>query len=178
VRDVIRLTRINAWRRADHDFPSHDEAERMVPMHIRKFLLATSFLLGVAAISTTSAVAAPFGGVVPSSSLQAQASALITQVQAPRRARGAGRAGARAGAPRGGRRGGGPRGGRRGGGISPAGAAAIGIFGAIGTAIAIDAARRQAEQDDAVAYCMQRYRSYNPETGLYRGYDGRMYPCP
>jgi BA14K-like protein len=31
---------------------------------------------------------------------------------------------------------------------------------------------------DAVAYCMQRFRSYNPNTGTYMGYDGRPHPCP
>ena len=32
--------------------------------------------------------------------------------------------------------------------------------------------------DDAVAYCMQTYRSYNPATGTYLGYDGLQHPCP
>lgn len=31
---------------------------------------------------------------------------------------------------------------------------------------------------DAVGYCMQRYRSYRPETGTYVGYDGIERPCP
>jgi len=31
---------------------------------------------------------------------------------------------------------------------------------------------------DDVAYCMQRYRSYNPETGVYYGYDGQPRRCP
>ncbi|MFH3479923.1 BA14K family protein [Xanthobacter variabilis] len=31
---------------------------------------------------------------------------------------------------------------------------------------------------DAVAYCMQRYRSYNPRTGTFTGYDGLQHPCP
>ncbi|MEW6257852.1 MAG: BA14K family protein [Pseudomonadota bacterium] len=30
----------------------------------------------------------------------------------------------------------------------------------------------------AVAYCMRRFRSYNPATGTYLGYDGRRHPCP
>jgi hypothetical protein len=29
-----------------------------------------------------------------------------------------------------------------------------------------------------VEYCMQRFRSYNPNTGLYMGNDGRRHPCP
>jgi hypothetical protein len=31
---------------------------------------------------------------------------------------------------------------------------------------------------DAVGYCMQRFRSYNPNTGTYVGYDGMERPCP
>lgn len=31
---------------------------------------------------------------------------------------------------------------------------------------------------DPVAYCMQRFRSYNPQTGLFVGYDGQFHPCP
>ena len=30
----------------------------------------------------------------------------------------------------------------------------------------------------AVAYCMQRFRSYDPYTGTYLGYDGFRHPCP
>jgi hypothetical protein len=32
--------------------------------------------------------------------------------------------------------------------------------------------------DDAVAYCMQTYRSYDPRSGTYLGYDGMRHPCP
>lgn len=31
---------------------------------------------------------------------------------------------------------------------------------------------------DDVAYCMQRYRSYDPASGTYLNYDGNRYPCP
>jgi BA14K-like protein len=31
---------------------------------------------------------------------------------------------------------------------------------------------------DAVAYCMQRFRSYDPGSGTYRGFDGLRHPCP
>jgi hypothetical protein len=31
---------------------------------------------------------------------------------------------------------------------------------------------------DDVAYCMQRYRSYDPQTGTFLGYDGARHPCP
>ncbi|MDE1568750.1 BA14K family protein [Aquabacter sediminis] len=29
-----------------------------------------------------------------------------------------------------------------------------------------------------VAYCSQRFKSYNPRTGTYLGYDGRRHACP
>jgi hypothetical protein len=32
--------------------------------------------------------------------------------------------------------------------------------------------------DDAVAYCQQTYRSYDPQSGTYLGYDGLRHPCP
>jgi len=32
--------------------------------------------------------------------------------------------------------------------------------------------------DDAVAYCAQTYRSYDPASGTYLGYDGLRHPCP
>lgn len=32
--------------------------------------------------------------------------------------------------------------------------------------------------DDAVAYCMRRFRSYDPRSGTYLGYDGYRHPCP
>jgi hypothetical protein len=31
---------------------------------------------------------------------------------------------------------------------------------------------------DPVAYCMQTYRSYDPRSGTYLGYDGYRHPCP
>jgi hypothetical protein len=31
---------------------------------------------------------------------------------------------------------------------------------------------------DAVAYCMQRFRSYDPASGTYLGNDGNRHPCP
>jgi hypothetical protein len=31
---------------------------------------------------------------------------------------------------------------------------------------------------DAVAYCLQQYRSYDPRSGTYLGYDGFRHPCP
>lgn len=31
---------------------------------------------------------------------------------------------------------------------------------------------------NAVGYCMQRFRSYDPGSGTYLGYDGYLHPCP
>jgi hypothetical protein len=31
---------------------------------------------------------------------------------------------------------------------------------------------------NAVAYCMQRFKSYDPRSGTYLGFDGRRHPCP
>jgi hypothetical protein len=31
---------------------------------------------------------------------------------------------------------------------------------------------------DAATYCAQRYRSYDPASGTYLGYDGLRHPCP
>lgn len=31
---------------------------------------------------------------------------------------------------------------------------------------------------DAVDYCMRRFRSYDPSSGTYLGYDGYRHPCP
>jgi hypothetical protein len=32
--------------------------------------------------------------------------------------------------------------------------------------------------DSAVAYCERHYRSYDPASGTYLGYDGHRHPCP
>ena len=137
-------------------------------MRVRKLSLSAAFLLGTLIMGATSAAAAPLsGGWAVSLSTDLQQESLVTLAQGRR---GVGRGGARRGGVR--------RGGRRGGGIGSGGAAAIGIIGAIGTMMAIDAARQQTEASDAIAYCMRRFRSYNPETGYYLGFDGRYHRCP
>ena len=32
--------------------------------------------------------------------------------------------------------------------------------------------------DDSASYCAQRYRSYDPASGTYLGFDGLRHPCP
>jgi hypothetical protein len=34
------------------------------------------------------------------------------------------------------------------------------------------------EYSPTVMYCIQRFRSYDPRTGVYIGYDGRYHQCP
>lgn len=63
---------------------------------------------------------------------------------------------------------------RRGYGWGPAiGGLAAGAI--IGGAIANSNARAADRTD---AYCSQRFRSYDPGSGTYLGYDGQRHPCP
>ncbi|KRR29203.1 BA14K family protein [Bradyrhizobium retamae] len=57
------------------------------------------------------------------------------------------------------------------------GAAVLGGLAA-GAIIGGAIANSQARANDAVAYCAQRYRSYDPASGTYLGYDGYRHPCP
>lgn len=61
---------------------------------------------------------------------------------------------------------------RRGVGAGIAGLAAGAI---IGGAIASQANR---SDDNSVAYCERRFKSYDPSSGTYLGYDGDRHPCP
>lgn len=54
---------------------------------------------------------------------------------------------------------------------------ALGVASAVAVG-AVAAANSGPVYDDAVAYCMQRFRSYNPNTGTYTGYDGFQHACP
>jgi len=36
----------------------------------------------------------------------------------------------------------------------------------------------QPQQVDPYTYCTQRFRSWNPQTGFYVGYDGQYHRCP
>jgi hypothetical protein len=49
------------------------------------------------------------------------------------------------------------------------------VYGAPGPAYAVPVAP---VAGDAVAYCMQRFKSYDPRSGTYLGYDGARHPCP
>lgn len=129
-------------------------------MYLQKLALAAGLTVGVAMVSSAPAAAAPFYGAPALGQAAAtQQDSLIVKV------RHRGRRGRRGGS-------------YHHGGISPGAAAAIGIFGAIGTMMAIDAARQQQERDAAIRYCMHRFRSYDPVSMTYLGFDGFRHPCP
>jgi anti-sigma factor RsiW len=48
----------------------------------------------------------------------------------------------------------------------------------IGGAIAAGQAQAAQQAQQAHSYCAQRYRSYDPRSGTYLGYDGYRHPCP
>jgi hypothetical protein len=41
-----------------------------------------------------------------------------------------------------------------------------------------EATNVDAAYDSTVAYCMRRFRSYDPRSATYLGYDGQRHPCP
>lgn len=59
--------------------------------------------------------------------------------------------------------------------VGPAAGLAAGAI--IGGAIASQQ-RAQAAANAEIEYCMRRFRSYDPASGTYLGYDGRRHPCP
>ena len=48
----------------------------------------------------------------------------------------------------------------------------------VGGAIAAGQANAAAAAQQNMAYCAQRFRSYDPGSGTYLGTDGYRYPCP
>jgi len=59
-------------------------------------------------------------------------------------------------------------------------ALAAGVIGLAAGAIIAGAANQQqrySNTSEYIAYCSQRYRSFNPNTGFYTGYDGRQHRC-
>ncbi len=59
---------------------------------------------------------------------------------------------------------------------SDAGAVAAGAI--IGLAVGAMIASQAAQHNRSVAWCMRRYRSYNPHTGTWVDYSGRIRYCP
>jgi BA14K-like protein len=112
---------------------------------------------GVAMFSVGSASAMPLGGAALDSASKAAGRSLIIDVQV-RRYRGY-------------------RGGRF---VRRRGDAAAAIIGGviIGGIIASQVARPYYYYDNAISYCMNRFRSYDPYSRTYLGYDGYRHPCP
>lgn len=56
---------------------------------------------------------------------------------------------------------------------------AVNAAGAIATAPfrAMDGDRSYAMMQGDASYCAQRYRSFDPRSGTFMGYDGRRHPC-
>ncbi len=55
----------------------------------------------------------------------------------------------------------------------------LGIGLGIGAAVVGGAiAAQEAQRQDAIGYCMRRFRSYDPESMTYLGSDGLRHPCP
>ena len=55
----------------------------------------------------------------------------------------------------------------------------LGIGLGIGAAVIGGAiAAQEAQRQDAIGYCMRRFRSYDPESMTYLGRDGLRHPCP
>ena len=151
---------------------------------MRRFILAglTAAALGVSGLANANAAPILFDP-----GLNAAARAGVIDVQFNFNGRGAARGPV---APRG--RAiyrGGNRGGYRGGGVGVgAGIAGLAAGALIGGAILNSQrggyyddgyyAPQGMITDDGVAYCMQRYKSYDPASGTYLGYDGYRHPCP
>lgn len=53
-----------------------------------------------------------------------------------------------------------------------------GVLGGILGGVIANQYRAPAPAPDPVAWCMARYRSYNPETGVYLAFDGTYRRCP
>jgi BA14K-like protein len=64
------------------------------------------------------------------------------------------------------------------GGAFAAGVAAGIVLGGATAAPGIYYAPAPSPADDPVAYCMQTYSSYDPQSGTYIGNDGDPHPCP
>jgi BA14K-like protein len=70
-------------------------------------------------------------------------------------------------------------------GFAPLDAAAGVVNGAVNTAGAVasapframDGDRSYAMMQGDASYCAQRYRSFDPQSGTFMGYDGRRHPC-
>ena len=136
-------------------------------MFVLRSATACAALLGAAMLISPAAVSAAPLGLGLSAGLSDAPASHVQQVQNRARVRPA-RPGPR--------HRGGHRHHRGGGGRGDAVAVGVGI-GILGGIIAAGAAAAAADSA-AVDACARRYRSYNPHTRTFRGYDGIEYSCP
>ena len=52
-----------------------------------------------------------------------------------------------------------------------------GVYAGVGPGY-LEAAQQVAEEGDALAYCERTFRSFDPASGTYLGYDGERHACP
>ena len=64
------------------------------------------------------------------------------------------------------------------GGVVVGSAIAAGAYGPYGYPPGAYAPGAYPAEGDPVAYCMQRFRSYDPGSGTYLGFDGYRHACP
>ena len=144
-------------------------------------LSAAGVLLGACLVAAPAQTAPLAGALSKNLSTQADGNSLLLQVQtapvgSPQAGqRGAGGQHVGGGQRGGGQRGGGHRGGGGGGGGGNGAAIAAGAIGALflGAVIASEAQRQQ-----AISYCAQRYRSFDPNSMTYVRRNGQRYRCP
>ena len=140
-------------------------------------LLRSTYLAAICAVLPSipfgPAMAAPSGALLPPSGMVATASSEVEAVQFGNRGGGRG-LGMRSG-----RRFGGYRGNRSGGNFGRN--AGIGIGAAIIGGVILSQAARSAHRRDHGSdweRCAETYRSFEPSTGMYTGYDGVRRTCP
>ena len=63
--------------------------------------------------------------------------------------------------------------------VSPGGYAVEpgGVYADVGPGY-LEPVPQVAEEDDALAYCERTFRSFDPASGTYLGYDGERHACP
>ena len=135
-----------------------------------KNLLTTLFACSFALTFSVPATSAP---LLAQSNMSKAASSMETVQWGPGSGTGTGRPAWGPGSGTG--RGGYGRGGGGGAGALIGGLAAGAL---VGGAIAAGQANAAAAAQQNMAYCAQRFRSYDPGSGTYLGTDGYRYPCP
>ncbi len=142
--------------------------KRMTLLKLAPLALGLALVAGTISLSTAPASAAPARNIAPAAGLQNN---LLQDVQYRRHGYYRGY-----------------RGGYRGGYRRDSGAVAAGVIGGLALGAMIGAAAAQPPPPayygrpyggdrDWLAYCSSKYRSFDPRSGTYLGYDGLRHPC-